>query len=79
MSDETTTSTITQEGTTWVSNLQLHLELKALRSDVRLWILGAVALNQFLASVDIPSSLTGAAFLGVMAKGVIGVLFKGGG
>jgi hypothetical protein len=62
----------------WVSNRDLQLELKALRSDVRLWILGAVALNQFLASVDLPSSLTGAAFLGLIAKGLFAAVFRGG-
>lgn len=62
----------------WVSNRDLQLELKALRSDVRLWILGAVALNQFLASVDLPSSLTGAAFLGMVAKGLLAAVFRGG-
>ena len=62
----------------WVSNSDLQLELKALRSDVKLWILGAVALNQFLASADIPTALTGAAFATVALKGVIFALFRGG-
>jgi hypothetical protein len=63
----------------WVSNSDLQLELKALRSDVKLWILGAVALNQFLASVDLPSSVTGAAFLGFAFKGIIFGIFRGSG
>lgn len=52
----------------WVSNGQLQLEIKALRSDVKLWILGAVALNQFLANVDIPSTVTGSVFIGLLVK-----------
>lgn len=63
----------------WVSNSELQLEIKALRSDVRLWIIGAVALNQFLASVDLPSSVTAAALIGLSLKGVAVALFKGGG
>lgn len=65
------------EAPKWVSNSDLQLELKALRSDVKLWILGAVALNQFLASVDLPSSVTGAALLGWAVKGVIFGVFRG--
>lgn len=61
----------------WVTNRDLQLELKALRSDVRLWILGAVALNQFLASVDLPSSISAAALLGFAAKGVVAAFFRG--
>ena len=55
----------------WVSNQQLQLEIKALRSDVKLWILAAVALNQFLAAVSIPSEVTGAAVLAVIVKGFL--------
>lgn len=62
----------------FVTNSELQLEIKALRSDVRLWVLGAVALNQFLASVDLPSSLTAAAVVGLVFKGAIAALFKGG-
>lgn len=65
--------------TEFVTNSQLKLEIQALRSDVRLWILGAVALNQFLASVDIPSSVSGAAILGLMFKGAIVGVFRGSG
>ena len=61
----------------WVSNRDLELELKALRSDVKVWLLGAVALNQFLASVDLPSSLTAAALIGWAGKGVVAAVFKG--
>ena len=63
----------------FVTNAQLQLEIKALRSDVRLWVLGAVALNQFLASVDLPSSVTGAALLGFAFKGLLFGAFRGGG
>lgn len=56
------------ERTSWVSNQQLQLEIKALRSDVKLWILAAVALNQFLANVDIPSEVTGVALVGMLIK-----------
>lgn len=60
----------------YVTNNELQLEIKALRSDVKLWILAAVALNQFLATVDLPSAVTGAAVLGVVIKSVIGVVFR---
>lgn len=63
----------------FVTNAQLQLEIKALRSDVRLWVLGAVALNQFLAGVDLPSSFTGAAILAFALKGVGAALFRGSG
>jgi hypothetical protein len=61
----------------WVSNKDLQLELKALRSDVKVWILAAVALNQFLAAVEIPTAVTGAAIAGVILKFVIGIGFRG--
>lgn len=63
----------------WVSNADLQLELKALRSDTKLWILGAVALNQFLASVDLPSSVSVAALVGLAFKGGLAALLRGGG
>lgn len=44
-----------------VTNQQLQLELKALRSDVKIWILAAVALNQFLANVQLPSAVSASA------------------
>lgn len=68
-----------QERPAWVSNVQLQLEIKALRADVKLWILAAVALNQFLAAADIPSSVTGAAVVGIVLKSLVGVVFRGGG
>ncbi len=61
----------------WVSNRDLELELKALRSDVKVWLIGAVALNQLLASVDLPSSITAAALLGLAGKGIIAAFLKG--
>jgi hypothetical protein len=61
----------------FITNADLQLELRALRSDVKLWVLGAVALNQFLAGVDLPSSITGAAILAFAAKGVVVALFRG--
>lgn len=60
----------------WVSNQQLQLEIKALRSDVKLWILAAVALNQFLASVEIPSVITAGAVFGVIAKSLFAAVFR---
>ena len=63
----------------WVSNKDLQLELKALRSDVKVWLLGAVALNQFLAAVEIPTAVTGIAILGVIAKGAGSFLLARGG
>lgn len=41
-----------------VTNKELQLELKALRSDVKIWILAAVAANQFLANVELPAAFT---------------------
>ncbi len=41
-----------------VTNEELQLELKALRSDVKVWILAAVAMNQFLANVQLPATVT---------------------
>ena len=64
--------------TEFVTNSQLKLEIQALRSDVKLWVLGAVALNQFLSGVDLPSSVTGAAILAFALKGVGAALFRGG-
>lgn len=69
-----------EEKRTWVTNSDLQLELKALRSDVKVWILGAVALNQFLAAVELPSAVTGAAIAGLVLKGAlsfIGAKFGG--
>ena len=63
--------------TPWVSNQQLQLEIKALRSDVKLWIIGAVVLNQFLAGVALPSAVTGAAVVGLFVKGVIALVARG--
>lgn len=58
----------------WVTNEQLQLEIKAMRSDFKLWILGAVALNQFLASVALPAEFTGVAILGFLGKAVVGFI-----
>ena len=63
----------------WVSNADLQLELKALRSDVKVWIIGEVANNQFLAAVDIPTGVTGVAIVGFALKGVVAAVFRGGG
>jgi hypothetical protein len=70
----------------WVSNAQLQLELRAMGErferrigDDKLWMLGAVALNQFLAAVDLPSTVAGigVASLGIAAKLVAGVIARG--
>ena len=61
----------------WVSNSQLQLEIKALRSDVKLWIIGAVVLNQFLAGVALPSAVTGAAILGLGVKALFALVVRG--
>lgn len=58
----------------WVSNADLELELKALRSDVKLWILASVALNQFLAGVELPSSITAAVVVAFVGKTVLSLL-----
>ena len=55
----------------YITNNELALELRALRSDVKVWIIAAVALNQFLAAVEIPTSITGAALLGRLGKGAM--------
>lgn len=59
----------------WVSNRDLQLELKALRSDVKVWILAAVALNQLLAAVSLPTGLTVAGVTALVFK--IGIGFLG--
>lgn len=72
----------------YVTNGELQLELKSLRSDalaaveilrrdVKVWVLGAVALNQFLSSVEVPSVVTGVAVLGVAMKGVVAWFVRG--
>jgi hypothetical protein len=44
-----------------VSEEVLSLRLKALKSDLRLMIIASVALNQFLAKVELPSEVTAVA------------------
>jgi len=44
-----------------VSEEVLSLRLKALKSDLRLMIIASVALNQFLAKLELPSEVTAAA------------------
>ena len=65
----------------YVRNSELQLEIKALRSDVKLWILAAVAANQILDNVNIPTAITAAAVVGVVAKTAFSLLFalRGGG
>jgi hypothetical protein len=41
-----------------VTSKELALELKAMRSEVRMWILAAVGLNAFLANAHLPSAVT---------------------
>lgn len=71
----------------YVTNGELQLELKSLRADalsaveilrrdVKVWVLGAVALNQFLSSVEVPPVITGAAVVGVLVKGAIAWLAR---
>lgn len=66
----------------YVTNKELQLELKSMRSDFtgsidvlrrdyKIWLIGAVALNNFLAGVQVPSVVTGSIVLGVVAKGAI--------
>lgn len=71
-------SSLPEKGRRYVSNGELQLELRAMADrfekrigDVKLWILGAVALNQFLASVELPSTITAIALLGFAVKGVL--------
>lgn len=58
-----------------VTHRQLRLELRALKSDLRLMIIASVALNQFLANVQLPSAVSAtaivAAIVAPFAKGVI--------
>lgn len=42
----------------FVTNRDLQLELKGLRGDVKVWILAAVAMNQFLSNVQLPAAVT---------------------
>lgn len=70
-------------GRRYVTNSQLQLELqairteaKALRSDLKLWALGAVALNQFLGAVDIPTSVNAALVLGIIGKAFIAAVLR---
>jgi hypothetical protein len=61
-----------------VTNKELALELKALRSEVRVWILAAVGLNAFLANVSLPTAVTvpaiGLAILAPAANAVLATL-----
>jgi len=50
----------------------LALELKAMRSEFRLWLMGAVVANQALAHIELPTSV---GFVGGAAV-VGGILFK---
>lgn len=60
----------------WVSNGHLQLEIKSLRSEIKVWIIGAVGLNQLLAQVDVPPEITGVAIAALAAKGLL--IAKGG-
>lgn len=55
-----------------VGQNELRLELKALKSDMRLLIIASVALNQFLANVDLPREITAVALLGFAGKAAYG-------
>lgn len=48
----------------YVTNTQLQLELKALRSDLRLLIVGSLVANQVLSNITIPGVVTAAAAVG---------------
>ena len=50
-----------------VTRRELQLEMRGLKSDIRLLILASVALNQFLAAIAVPSFVTGAGVLGLLA------------
>lgn len=62
---------------THVTNEELQLELKALRSDVKVWILAAVAMNQFLANVHLPTALTVPAFTAAILLPALKAVFIG--
>lgn len=55
----------------WVTNADLALELRALRSDVKLWILAGVAFSKFLDAVELPSTVTAAAVVVVLGKSAV--------
>lgn len=70
------------EKRSYVTNKDLQLELKSLRTealsavdlarrDFKVWLIGAVALNNFLAGVQVPSLVTGSVVLGLVVKGAI--------
>lgn len=77
------------EKRSYVTNKDLQLELKSLRTealaaetraaalvdvlrrDFKVWLVGAVALNNFLAGVEVPSVVTGSVVLGIVVKGAI--------
>lgn len=55
----------------YVTNVQLQLELKALRSDLRLLVIGSLVANQVLNNVAIPSAVT--AVTAVVGAGWVGI------
>ena len=63
-----------------VRKAELMLELKALKSDLRLMIIASVALNQFLANVTLPTAVSFTAIgIAIFAPAVKGVFtFFGG-
>ena len=42
----------------YISNHTLQLELRSMRSDFKLWLVGAVVGNQVLANFTLPGSVT---------------------
>ncbi|GIV03989.1 MAG: hypothetical protein KatS3mg015_2819 [Fimbriimonadales bacterium] len=63
-----------------VTNRELALELKSLKSEVRLWIIAAVGLNAFLAKVELPNEVSvpaiAAAILAPLAKSLFALIAR---
>lgn len=58
----------------FISRRELQLELRNLRSNLSLLILGSVALNQFLSSIAVPSFVSGAGVLGLATLKIVSVV-----
>lgn len=66
----------------YVTNKELQLEIKSLRTealaavdvlrrDAKIWLIGALAFNQFLQSVEVPPVVSGGLVGGIIVKGLI--------
>lgn len=67
---------MSDEARKYISNQQLQLELKAMRSEFRYWIVGAILANQALAAIHIPQEVTVGAFAVFVGKVVFGLVAR---